>query len=296
MIMVIHNTPSRRIFCVFNYAFFILLTLICVFPIWYVLIQSFSAEIVPGKGLLLPYRFTLSNYERVFRLKGVFPAFGVSISRTLLGTLLTLFSCMLLGYLFTKEKMPFRKFLYRYLIITMYISGGLIPTYLVTKAYGLLNTFWVYVLPSAVSANYVILIKTYVEQLPSSVEESAMIDGAGVFIVFLRIILPMSLPIMATIAVYASVAQWNSWFDNHIYTFTSKNLTTLQYMLYNYLNEAEKLAKSVELTGQEVAEDVLTPKAVRMTITMITILPVIMFFPFLQRFFIKGITLGAVKG
>lgn len=192
--------------------------------------------------------------------------------------------------------MPLRKVLYRMVTVTMYVSGGLIPTFLVIKAYGLTNNFWVYILPSLVSAYYIILIKTYVEQLPASVEESAMLDGAGVLTIFLRIILPMSLPIVATIAVYASVGQWNSWFDNHIYTFTKDSLTTRNTRSYRYLNEAERIAEQLEKGNIDERMLTLTPTGVRMTVTMITVLPVLMIYPFLQRYFIKGIMIGAVKG
>jgi ABC-type glycerol-3-phosphate transport system permease component len=204
---------------------------------------------------------------------------------------------MFLGYLFTKEKMPFRKFLYRALMITMYVSGGLVPGYLVIRYYGLLNNFWVYIFPGMVSAYYIILVKTFVEQLPSSVEESAMLDGAGTLTIFFRIIIPMSMPIVATIAVFSCVGHWNSWFDNHIYTFRSTNLTTLQYMLYTYLNQVERLVKQMNELGRDMGLDkMITPKGVRMTITMVTVTPVLFIYPFLQKYFIKGIMLGAVKG
>ena len=207
---------------------------------------------------------------------------------------------MWLGYVFTKDKMPARKFFYRFMIITMYIGGGMIPTYLVFRSYGLLNTFAVYILPAMVSAYYVILIKTYVEQLPPSLEESALIDGAGPIIIFTKIILPLSMPIVATIAIFAAVGQWNSWFDNHIYTFNNKNLTTMQYMLYNYLNEAQRLANELKnnpnMQSQINRQNALTPNSVRMTVTMITVLPVLVVYPIFQRYIVKGIMIGAVKG
>lgn len=292
----IKRSKSRIIFSCFNYAFFLLLILACIYPLWYIFIQSLSGTHVAGKGLFLPYEPTLSNYTQVMQLHGIYHAFGVSVARTLLGTTGTVLCCMLLGYLFTKEQLPFRKFLYRLVTVTMYVSGGLIPTFLVIKAYGLTNNFWVYILPSLVSAYYIILIKTYVEQLPASVEESAMLDGAGVLTIFIRIILPMSMPIVATIAVYAAVAQWNSWFDNHIYTFTKESLTTLQYTLYRYLNEAERIAEQLERGNLDERALSLTPQGVRMTVTMVTVFPVLMIYPFLQRYFIKGIMIGAVKG
>ena len=147
------------------------------------------------------------------------------------------------------------------------------------------------------SAYYVILIKTYIEQLPQSLEESALIDGASTLTIFFKIIMPLSLPIAATIAVYSAVGHWNAWFDNHIYTFNNKNLTTLQYMLYNYLSEAQRLVEQLKQSRQQIdLSQMLTPRGVRMTITMITVVPILLVYPFLQRYFIKGILIGAVKG
>lgn len=294
--MKMKDSFSRRLFTVLNCAFFALLALICVYPMWYVFIQSLSAKNTINT-FLVPSGFTLNNYAQVFRMKEVANAVVVSVLRTVVGTFCTVSACMLLGYLFTKKEMPYRKLLYRIMIVTMYVSGGLIPTYLVYKAYGLLNSFWVYILPGVVSAYYVILIKTFVEQLPAAVEESAMIDGAGTLTIFARIILPMSLPIVATIAVYAAVAQWNAWFDNHIYVLSNKSLMTLQYMLYKYLNEAERLAQTLkEMSTATDMSDMLTPRGVRMTVTIVTVIPVLFVYPFLQRYFVKGIMLGAVKG
>ena len=288
---------SRKVFVVLNGLFFILLAVLCVYPLWYVLIQSLSSGNT-GKAVFLPEGFTLDNYAQVFKMKNVAGALGVSVLRTVVGMVCTVTACMLLGYLFTKQDMPYRKFLYRMMIVTMYVSGGLIPTYLVIKSYGLLNNFWVYILPGVVSAYYVILTKTFIEQLPQAIEESAMIDGASPLTIFARIILPISLPIVATISVYAAVSQWNSWFDNHMYALTNKKIMTLQYMLYKYLNEAERVAKEIkEMSDVNAASQaMLTPRGVRMTVTVISVVPVLFVYPFLQRFFVKGIMIGAVKG
>lgn len=288
---------SRKVFVVLNGLFFILLAVLCVYPLWYVLIQSLSSGNT-GKAVFLPEGFTLDNYAQVFKMKNVAGALGISVLRTVVGTVCTVTACMLLGYLFTKQDMPYRKFLYRMMIVTMYVSGGLIPTYLVIKSYGLLNNFWVYILPGVVSAYYVILTKTFIEQLPQAIEESAMIDGASPLTIFARIILPISLPIVATISVYAAVSQWNSWFDNHMYALTNKKIMTLQYMLYKYLNEAERVAKEIkEMSDVNAASQaMLTPRGVRMTVTVISVVPVLFVYPFLQRFFVKGIMIGAVKG
>ena len=160
--MIEKKSVSRALFKTANTLLFLFFILLCAYPIWFILIQSLSGAILPGKALIIPHEFTLSNYKQVFQLKGVSNAVLISEGRTVIGTCITVISCMLLGFLFSKKDMPGRKFLYRMLTVSMYVSGGMIPTFLVMKAYGLLNNFWVYVLPTAVNAYYVILIKTYI--------------------------------------------------------------------------------------------------------------------------------------
>ena len=293
--MVHHDSVSRKIFNVFNILFFLVIITLCLYPLWYIFVQSLSSGPLAVNAVAWPINFTLKNYADIFKSGDVPHAFLISVLRTSIGTACTLLACMLLGYLFSKEDMPLRKVMYRILIITMYVSGGLIPTYLVYKSYRLTNSFLVYILPAVVDAYYVILIKTYVEQLPISVEESAMIDGAGTMCIFLKIILPMSLPIVATIAIYASVGQWNSWFDNHIYAISNKKILTLQYMLYRYLQEAESIVRELKERDPGAAVPI-TPRGVRMTVTMITVVPVLCIYPFFQRYLIKGLMIGAVKG
>ena len=296
------RTPSRVVFNILNYGFFALFTFLCLYPLWYVFCYSLSVpDLAAKEGVSFwPVGFTLTNFQQVFSLDGLFHSMFISVMRTVIGTFCTVITCMWLGYVFTKEKMPARKFFYRFMLVTMYVGGGMIPTYLVFRSYGLLNTFAVYILPAMVSAYYVILIKTYVEQLPPSLEESALIDGAGPIVIFIKIILPLSMPIVATIAIFSAVGQWNSWFDNHIYTFNNKNLTTMQYMLYNYLNEAQRLANELKnnpnMQSQINKQNTLTPNSVRMTVTMITVLPVLSVYPIFQRYIVKGIMIGAVKG
>ena len=286
---------SGRIFDFLNILFFLCVITLCLYPLWYIFVQSLSSGPRATSAVVWPVNFTFKNYADILSSGDVLHAFLISVLRTVIGTCCTLMACMLLGYLFSKQDMPFRKVLYRMLVITMYVSGGLIPTYLVYKSYGLTNNFLVYILPAVVDAYYVILIKTFIEQLPGAVEESAMIDGAGTITIFLKIILPMSLPIIATIAIYASVAQWNAWFDNHIYAISNKNILTLQYMLYCYLQEAESIVR--ELKDRDPGAVLpITPRGVRMTVTMITVIPVLCIYPFFQRYLIKGLMIGAVKG
>lgn len=293
---------SRRIFQIFNYILLLGITVMCIYPFWYVVIYTFSDPLQVGANppVLLPSGFSLSNYKQILTLNGFFPSLFISIVRTVVGTVLSVISCSFLGYLFSKENMPFRKLLYRFLIVTMYISGGMIATYIVIKSYGLLNTFWVYVLPGMISAYNVVLIKTYVEALPPSLEESARLDGAGYLTIFSRIIMPLSKPIIATVAVFVAVGQWNSWFDNHIYTRANESLTTLQYFLYNYLNESQRLAEQLRnvssTTDVSMLMQQISSKGIRMTITVLAALPIFMVYPFMQKYFVKGIMVGAVKG
>lgn len=300
--MKIKTSPSRKAFLVFDSLLMILLALVCIYPFWYVLCYSFSdttaASVNPP--VILPSGFTLSNYKEILTLKGFFPALGMSVLRTVVGTGLSVFCCSFLAYLFTKDKMPARKILYRFVVFTMYISGGMIATYIVIKSYGLLNNFWVYILPTMISAYNMILIKTYIEQLPPALEESAALDGAGYITCFFKIILPLCKPIIATVVVFVAVGQWNSWFDNHIYTRANESLTTLQYLLYNYLNEAQRLAEQLKTasSGADMTQAMaaISPKGIRMTITVLASLPIFALYPFMQKYFSKGIMVGAVKG
>lgn len=296
------TSMSRKIFLLCNYLLMLLITFICIYPFWYIIIYSFSEPglVDVNPPVFLPRGFSFSNYRDIFELQGFFYALLISVLRTVLGTAGAVLSCSFLGYLFTKNEMPARKWVYRFLILTMYVNGGMISTFIVIKSYGLLNNFWVYILPMLISAYNIVLIKTYVEQLPQSLEESARLDGAGYVRVFTAIILPLSKPIIATVAVFVAVGQWNSWFDNHIYTRGTESLTTLQYLLYNYLNEAQRLAEqiknSVNSGGISQMVSTISSKGVRMTITVLASLPIFLVYPFMQKYFVKGIMVGAVKG
>ena len=298
--MVERRSAGDVAFNIVNYLVLGVLALICIYPFWYVIMASFSDPRIPNLGLLVvPKNFTLYNYQEVLKMEGLLPAAGVSVARTVVGTLLSVGAVTFLGYIFSKDNVPAKKVFYRYFIITMYVSGGLIPTFLVYKAYGLRNNFLVYVLPGIISAYNMILVKTYIEtSVPRSLEESAMLDGAGYMTVFFKIILPLSVPIIATIALFTAVGQWNSWMDNMIYT---ASLTTLQYLLYQQLNKASALANAARSGSVNTMKDLmeqmtLTPNSVRMTITAIVTLPILLVYPFVQRYFMTGLMIGAVKG
>lgn len=300
--MVGKITPSRVVFNIINYTVLGLFAIMCFYPFWYILIYSLSDPVKAQTGITIWFKgFSLFNFEKVLELKGIGSALMISILRTTIGTFLSVFACSFMGYLFSKQEMPGRKFLYRMLVITMYVGGGLIPTYLTISAYHLTNTFWVYVLPGVVSAYNIILVKTFVEQLPGSLEESAILDGAGIFTIYSRIILPLSKPIIATIVTFTAVGQWNAYMDNYLYV-SESSLNTLQYLLYKFLNSTQELTKLLQqgdtsaMQQMGTSAQMLTPLGVRMTITVITVLPIFLVYPFMQKYFAKGIMLGAVKG
>ncbi|WP_219835700.1 carbohydrate ABC transporter permease [Paenibacillus sp. R14(2021)] len=293
--MIKVNNPF---FEVLNYLIQIVFVLVCLYPFYYIFIYSISSPQEAIKGVyLLPTNLTISNYSQIMQLNNISWSFMVSVLRTIIGTLVTVFCCALCAYIVTKQELYFRKIIYRYIVITMYFNAGLIPWYITMKMFGLQNNFLLYILPSAVGAFYIVLLKTFIEQLPASLEESAMLDGASYFTIFRKIIFPLSMPIIATIAVFSAVSQWNSWTDNY-FLVSDERLQTLQMILYNYLNEAQILASSNNINLNDVGSSMkrLTPESIKMTITMIVTVPIMLVYPFLQRYFVKGLMLGAIKG
>lgn len=289
---------GSKLFDIFNITTIILFSLLCIYPFYYMLCYSFSTPELAANGITLyPRGFTLDNYVKVMKLKDIPRATLVSISRTILGSMATLFCSGFFAYLMTQEKMYFRRIIYRYVVITMYVSGGLIPVYLVMRYLNLTNNFLVYILPSAISAYYIILIKTFIQQLPQSLEESAKIEGAGIFTCWFKVIMPLSKPILATIVVFTMVNQWNSWFDAMIYM-TRDKLKPLQLILYEYLQEAQRLAEQIKQSSSSGGRvrAVLTPDTVRMTVTAVITIPILLVYPFMQRYFMKGLLIGAIKG
>ncbi len=287
------------IFNIFNYAALLLFTLVCLYPFYYIFLYSISdaAEAARGSVFLWPVKPELASYVSLLAKPEVLNAVFVSVGRTVVGTLLTVLCSSYLAYVVTRRDLPARSFLYRFVVLTLYIGAGLIPWYMTMKGLGLKNNFLLYVLPGAVGAFYVILVKTYIEQLPASLEESAKIDGAGPFTIFFRIIAPISLPIIATITIFSAVGQWNTWQDN-LYLVNVRHLQTLQLLLYNYLNTATATGDVSRMSSMSLIANArsVSPTSLRMTMSMITVFPILLVYPFMQRYFIKGIMLGAIKG
>ncbi len=289
-------------FNIVNYLIFGLFTLICVYPFYYLIINTISANDLSANGAInfLPKGFHLENYKQVLQLSGLGTAALVSLGRTVIGTVCTVLASAFLGFMFIQEKMWGRKFLYRFMVITMYFNAGLIPMFITMKTLHLTNTFWVYVIPAIVQPFNIILVKTYVESIPKALQEAAEIDGAGIMRIFVKIILPACTPIMATVAIFSAVGQWNSFQDTLIYI-TDQKLYSLQYLLYTYINQASSLAAMVKNnagTAMNMAAIATqqTPTSIRMTVSVIVVLPILFVYPMFQRFFVKGIMIGSVKG
>ena len=281
---------------VINIIVMALFTFICVYPMWYIFINSFSSAHAINLGVyFLPREFTTEAYSEMLKIPGLTSSIGIAFARTVLGTLLTLACSSFCAYILADRDLPAKKLLYRFFIITMYVNAGFIPYYLTISKIGLKNNFLVYILPAAVQAYFIILIKTYIESIPGELVESAEIDGAGLVKIYLRIILPLSKPILACIAVFAAVNQWNSWADDMYFMQGRKatNLHCLQYMLYT------KLQSNIVTTADAAAAGAIpkvSSQSLRMAMSFITIIPILCVYPYMQRFFTKGIMLGAVKG
>lgn len=289
---------SRLIFDIYNHTGLLGFVLLTVLPFYYVAIYSFSTPSEASrKGLfLLPQKFTFINYTKILEQVDLLnPAF-ISVSRTVIGTAIMVVATSLFAFLVTQKSLPFRKVIFRLVVITMYIDAGIIPKYLLMDKLGLTNNFLVYVIPTAIVGFNLILVKTYIESIPASLEESAKIDGAHPLQVFWYIIFPLCKPIIATIAVFGAVAQWNQWFDNFIYA-DIPQLRTLQLVLLGFLRDlsASQLSAADVAAGNFTVSEI-SAKSIQMTITFMVTVPIMIVYPRMQKYFVNGIMIGAVKG
>lgn len=279
-----------------NFFLLIVFAFLCVYPLYFIFINSISGADAVVRGVyILPEDFSLEFYKSLLQMPNIPNSIVVSVARTVLGTALTVICSSFLGYMVTQSELPMRKWVYRFVVATMYFNAGLIPWYILMVNLGLKNNFLLYILPSAVGAYYVVLSKTYIESIPASVEESAKIDGAGVLTIYARLILPMSMPIIACLIVFCAVNQWNAWSDN-FYLVSDPKLSTLQYQLYmNLANESSNVTNTTS-SSSLLRSKATTELGLRYALSMLTVLPIILVYPFMQKYFVKGIMLGAVKG
>lgn len=292
---------GEYVFPVLNSLFFGIITFMCAYPFYYLIINSISSNELSSNGFInfFPKDVHLQNFIDVFKLRGLKDAVIVSISRTVIGTICTVAASAFMGFMFSQKKMWHKKFFYRFIVVTMYFSAGLIPMFMTMKTLHLTNSFWVYIIPGMVQPFNIIMVKTFVESIPDSLQEAAEVDGAGILTIFSKVILPTCTPILATIAIWSAVGQWNAFQDTLIYI-TDQKLYSLQYILYTYINQASSLASIVKASGNlEAVANIATkqtPTSIRMTVSVVVVLPILFVYPMFQKYFVKGIMIGAVKG
>ncbi len=299
--LVYKRSLGDIIFDSLNYLLFGLFTISCIFPFYYIFINTISDSslVVAGKITLIPHGLNIQNYINMMKVDDIFTAFVVTVARTLIGTALMVAATGLIGYLVTKKEMWHRQIWYRFIVITMYFNAGIIPWYMNMSMLGLTGNFLAYIIPGIVAPYNIILVKTYIESIPAELEESAFIDGASYWTVFRKIIWPLSKPILATIAIFGAVGHWNSFTDSLILMQNNSSLFTLQHLLYNYLNAASNIEGMI--TGGSGAaigfiQSMANAKVIKYTVSMVAIIPILLVYPYMQRYFEKGIMLGAVKG
>lgn len=284
-----------KVFVLCNTVFMVAFVIITLYPVLNTLAISFNdgTDALRGGIYLIPRKFTLKNYITVLQKQNLMTGAYITVARTVIGTLLALVANAILAFIVSRKRFLFKKQLSLFWVVTMYVNGGMIPTFLVYKGLGLTNSFWVYVIPGMISAFNMLVIRTYMNGIPDSLEESAQLDGAGYMTVFWKIISPLCKPVYATVALFVAVGQWNSWFDAMLYNRMSANLTTLQYELMKLLSSVTNQGNSVE--AMKNAAGAVTPTSVRAAATILTMLPIICLYPFLQRYFVTGLTIGGVK-
>ena len=287
--------PSRIAFHVVNTIVLGLMALICLYPFWYILIYSLSDATQAQSGVTFWFKgFSLNNFAKVMQLNGIGSALFISVARTLSGTLLSVFACTFMGYLFSKEELPARKFLYRALVVTMYVSGGLIPTYLVVSNLGLVDSMWAVILPGAFSVWNMTIARTYYRGIPQELREAADVDGASELTFFFKILLPVCTPVIAVLVLWQFVAMWNSYFDAMIYLNDSEK-QPLQLVLRSILIQNQPESGMIA-DMQSTAARAQLAELLKYATIIISSLPLLIMYPFFQKYFDSGIMAGAVKG
>ena len=268
------------------------------YPLWNTMVISFNdaRDSIKGGIYLWPRKWTLYNYQSIFKTDKIFRAFMVSVARTVLTTVLNVFLSGLLAYILSRKEFVFRRFLTVFMVMTMYINAGLIPQYFLYRSLGLINNFLVYILPSLVGAFNVIVIRTYINSLPASLVESAKIDGAGELRIYFNIIIPMCMPVLATVALWVAVGSWNSWFDSFIFA-PKQELSTMQYEMMKIIASSMQMGmKQPDYLAEQSQQsrNMVTPNSLRAAMTMVATVPILVVYPFLQKYFVT-INIGSVK-
>lgn len=276
----------------FLVVFFVLILIVTLYPFLNVLAISFNdaTDTLRNVNFLIPRQFTLYNYNYVFKEGGILIPLVISVAKTVVGTLVGVILTAMLAYVLSRKDFVFQKLFTVMFVITMYVGGGLIPDYLlIMRTLHLGNNFLVYILPGLVWVYNMILVRSYIDGLPMALQEAAQLDGANDFQVWYIVILPLCAPVIATIALFYAVGQWNSFMDTYLY---AKDLPTLQYKLYEIMSQA---TMQVDPHSAGTLTRAVTPMAIRMAVTVVATVPIIVVYPFVQKYFVGGMTMGAVK-
>ena len=291
-------TPSQLLGNVVVYGFLLLLFIITFFPFWHIFMLSLNDAGDPtyGKLMLWPSAFTLDSYKAVLQDSEIIHSLGVTVCRVLVGVPITVACVSMLAYALSKRELTGWRGINLFFVFTMYFSGGLIPTYMVVRSLHLIDSFWVFIFPNIINVFWMILVRTYIEGLPKEMMEAAQIDGANDFQIFLRVVLPVCVPVLATVTLFSAISHWNAWYDSYIYTYDSA-LKTLPAVLVKILNQyqtGDMLSAAQQLANEQRRMPV-SSESIRMTVTMVATLPIIAVYPLLQKYFLKGMMIGAVK-
>jgi len=287
-----------------NTCFLLLLSFITLYPFWTTIAISFNdaMDSIRGGVTFWPRQFSLFNYKVLFQTNAIPRAFMVSVARTVINLVTSVFFTAMIAYALSRREFVLQKPFTFILVISMYINAGLIPTYLLMLRLGLINSFLVYIVPGIVNAFNFVVMRTYMRTIPESIIESARLDGYGDFYIFIRIILPLCLPVLATVGLFVAVGSWNMWFDTMIYNAGNVNLHTLQYKLMEYLQSSQNQGRSAADAGAMAmaaqvggSSNMITPMSIRAAITVIAAAPILVVYPFMQRYFVVGLNVGGVK-
>ncbi|MFC4099865.1 carbohydrate ABC transporter permease [Paenibacillus xanthanilyticus] len=289
--------PATRVFNLVGYALLIVISLLCLIPFWLIVAGSFTdeLEIVSDGFKLFPNTVSFEAYKSVFQTpEQIIRAYGVTIGVTAVGSALGLLLTSMAGYVLSRKDFVYRNSLSFFIYFTTLFSGGLIPWYIMmTKYLGLKDSYWAMILPPLISAWNIILMKNFMKSIPDSIIESAKIDGAGDFRIYRQLIMPLSTPGLATIGLFLALGYWNDWFNANVFI-TDDGKYPLQFLLYKILSSAAVLQTD---NGAYLAANIVPPtETLKMAVAVVATGPIILLYPFVQRYFVKGLTIGAVKG
>lgn len=291
---------SGIVFPIFNTLLMLLIMLVTLYPVLNTVAISLNegTDALRGGIKLVPRVFSLKSYQSILTDSAVYQALWISASRTVITTILNLVLTSMLSYTLSRREYLLRKPITTIFVLTMYVNAGLIPNYLlISRTLHLNRTYWVYIIPNMISCFNMIVIRTYIMGLPEGLVESARIDGAGDILLFWRIIFPLCTPVLATVALFVAVGSWNQWFDTHLYNASKPYLHTLQYLLKMKLATTQQSANAAKTTADAMQSTTqMTPVTIRAAISVISALPILAVYPFLQRYFVTGLNVGSVKG